>query len=89
MTGSPVSTSLSDLQIYLESVEFDAQMQVFSGFKTFYSALEASEAIAQFVQVIAGEPTFQQQVFARLAFQTQCQTQCQPIVWFGFPISYQ
>jgi hypothetical protein len=61
-----MNMSRSDLQSYLESVEFDAKMQVFSGFKTFYSALENNEVIAGLVQALARSEALQQQLFNRL-----------------------
>jgi hypothetical protein len=61
-----MNTSFSDRQTYLESVEFDAKMQVLSGFKTFYSALENNEVIAGLVQALAGSEALQQQLFNRL-----------------------
>ncbi len=48
-----MDTSLHDLMDTVESIEFDAQMSVFSGFNSFLRALNENSTITQIKQLLA------------------------------------
>jgi hypothetical protein len=51
-----MNTSLHDLMNTVESIEFDANMSVFSGFNSFLRALSKNETIIQLKQLLVESP---------------------------------
>lgn len=58
--------SLPDLMDKIESVEFDAAMNVFSGLQSFLMALHEEAAIQEMISVLLSSATNRQTVFNRL-----------------------
>jgi len=59
-------TSLSDLTTVIESIEFGANLRVFSGFNSFYGALRENHTINQLQQLLADYPAENEQLLLRL-----------------------
>ncbi len=61
-----MNTSLHDLISVIESVKFDANMSVFSGFNSFHRALAGDQTIQDIRQLLIDSPSANEQILARL-----------------------
>ncbi len=61
-----MNTSLSSLVAYLESAEFDAAMNLFSGFRSFYAALRDNSQVAELVKLIEQSDEARQSLITRI-----------------------
>ena len=61
-----MGNSIHDLMNTVESVTFDAQMSIFSGFNSFLRALREDETIKQLQQILIASPNESNHILTRL-----------------------
>ena len=63
-----MNMSLLDLQNYIESVEYDAKMSVFSGFNSFLSAVQEEPIIHHLITILSEDDSARQAVFQHFLY---------------------